>query len=78
MMTNNKPPVNCDICENCICFCKKEAEEIWRIEDMETIGITILKIRERENYLRRLRQNLEEKQRTVYLQKQFEISSDNK
>jgi len=78
MMTKNEPPVNCDICESCICFCKKEAEDIYNVETMETIGITILKIKERENYLRRLRQNLEEKQRTVHIQKQFERSSDNK
>lgn len=56
-----KPPVQCDICERCTCFCAKSVNDVLfesgdKLSDLEA---NIEKIKERERYLRFLRLELE-------------------
>lgn len=56
-----KPPVQCDICERCTCFCVKSVNDMLfesgdKLSDLEA---NIEKIKERERYLRFLRLELE-------------------
>ena len=58
-----EPPVQCDVCERCTCYCAKNVNDVLfasgdKPSDLEA---HIEKIKEREAYLRFLRQELEAK-----------------
>ena len=56
-----EPPVQCDVCERCTCYCAKNVNDVlFASEDKPSdLEAYIEKIKEREAYLRFLRQELE-------------------
>jgi len=60
-----QPLVTCKVCENCTCWCAKTAKDILQVSGGEVSDLlrSIEKIKEHEDYLRLLRQELEEKAR---------------
>jgi len=58
-----EPPVQCDVCERCTCYCAKNVNDVlFASEDKPSdLEAHIEKIKEREAYLRFLRQELEAK-----------------
>ena len=58
-----EPPVQCDICERCTCYCAKNVNDVlFKSGDkLSNLEANIEKIKEREAYLRFLRQELEAK-----------------
>jgi hypothetical protein len=60
-----EPPVECSVCERCTCYCAKSVTDVlFEIGDEKfVLKMNVEKIRERENYLRYLREELERKTR---------------
>lgn len=64
-----EPLVTCEVCENCTCLCAMTAKDILQASGGEASELlrSIEKIKEHEDYLRLMRQELEEKaQRAKY------------
>ena len=58
-----EPPVQCNICKRCLCYCAKHVNDVLyeigvKLSDLEA---HVEKIKEREAYLRFLRQELDAK-----------------
>ncbi len=61
MILMTEPPVQCNVCERCTCYCTKNVNDVLfesgdKLSDLEA---NIEKITEREAYLRFLRLDLE-------------------
>ena len=58
-MTDSTPPLRCDVCDHCLCYCNSTAEGIFQNDNIDTVREKIQDIRVREEFLRGLRLKLE-------------------
>ena len=77
VMSSNNSPIKCNICDNCLCFCKKNIDDIHEVKTLELIEKNIQEIMEREKHLRFLRQELEAIKREELSRLEFETNSSN-